>query len=140
MPIDYSLAKLYKIEPLNPDDETDVYIGSTCEPTLARRMLGHRRDYLSWKAGKFHYVSSFKLGRILNNYMNQQEFKTGKSYHNWLDSLPIVVKELNEIRDKKLPKDIYEVKYDNFDPATTEVKTTEEPKPKYIEINELFTC
>ena len=61
MPIDYSLAKLYKIEPLNPDDETDVYIGSTCEPTLARRMLGHRRDYLSWKAGKFHYVSSFKL-------------------------------------------------------------------------------
>jgi hypothetical protein len=79
------------------------------------------------------------LGRRLNNYMNQQEFKSGKSYHGWVDVLPIVVKELNEIRDKPLPKDIYEVKYNNFDPATTEVKTTEEPKPKYIEVNALFT-
>ena len=79
------------------------------------------------------------LGRVLNNYMNQQEFKSGKSYHDWVDALPIVVKELNDIRDKSLPKDIYEVKYSNFDPATTEVKTTEELNPKYIEINELFT-
>ena len=26
------------------------------------------------------------LGRILNNYMNEQEFKSGKSYHDWLDA------------------------------------------------------
>ena len=61
MPIDYSLSKIYKIEPLNPDDESDVYIGSTCEPTLARRMSGHRRDYSRWKKGTFGKVTVFKL-------------------------------------------------------------------------------
>ena len=61
MPVDYTLAKLYKIEPLNPDDEADIYIGSTCEPTLARRMTGHRRDYSRWKNGKFNNITVFKL-------------------------------------------------------------------------------
>ena len=61
MPINYHLAKIYKIEPLNPDDEADVYIGSTCEPILARRMAGHRRDYTRWKAGRYGNVTSFML-------------------------------------------------------------------------------
>ena len=61
MPINYHLAKIYKIEPLNPDDEADVYIGSACEPILARRISGHRRNYIRWKNGKYGYMTSFKL-------------------------------------------------------------------------------
>ena len=61
MPVDYQLAKIYKIEPLNPDHESDVYIGSTCEPSLAHRMAGHRRNYKRWQEGKHNNLSSFKL-------------------------------------------------------------------------------
>ena len=58
---DFKLAKIYKIIPLNPDHESDVYIGSTCKPSLAHRMTSHRRNYKSWKNGKHNNLSSFKL-------------------------------------------------------------------------------
>jgi hypothetical protein len=61
MPVDYRLAKIYKIQPLNADHESDVYIGSTCEPSLAHRMAGHRRNYKRWQEGKYNNMSSFKL-------------------------------------------------------------------------------
>ena len=57
MPVDYQLGKIYKME--SPSGL--VYIGSTCEPTLARRLAGHKRNYKKWKNGKFNYVTSFKL-------------------------------------------------------------------------------
>ena len=46
---DYSKGKIYKIE-CNITGE--VYIGSTTEPTLARRLSGHRRSFQSWKDGR----------------------------------------------------------------------------------------
>ena len=61
MPVDYQLAKIYKIEALNPDHESDVYIGSTCEPSLAHRMAGHRRTYKCWQKGNFGHMRSFDL-------------------------------------------------------------------------------
>ena len=61
MPVDYQLAKIYKIEALNPEHESDVYIGSTCEPSLAHRMAGHRRTYKQWKKGNYSHVRSFDL-------------------------------------------------------------------------------
>ena len=62
MPVDYQLAKIYKIEALNPEHESDVYIGSTCEPSLAHRMAGHRRSYKHWKNGKYNnHVRSFDI-------------------------------------------------------------------------------
>ena len=61
MPVDYQLAKIYKIEALNPEHESDVYIGSTCKPTLSKRMSKHKCDYNRWKDGKHGNMSSFKL-------------------------------------------------------------------------------
>ena len=58
---DYQLAKIYKIEPLNPDHESDIYIGSTCKPRLSQRLTKHIYDYNYWKNGKYNKVSSFKL-------------------------------------------------------------------------------
>lgn len=40
MPVDYSLGKIYKV--YNVLDESEFYIGSTAEPSLARRMSKHR--------------------------------------------------------------------------------------------------
>jgi len=54
----YKRGKIYKII----DNTTDkIYIGSTCEPTLARRLSGHVRNYKSYLNGKIRYVSSFDI-------------------------------------------------------------------------------
>jgi hypothetical protein len=58
----YQLSKIYKIVPLNSEDDNDVYIGSTCKTTLAERMTQHRYKYRSWKNGnKESNISSFRL-------------------------------------------------------------------------------
>lgn len=53
---DYQNGKIYKI---TAGDLT--YIGSTCEPTLARRLTGHVRGYKMWKKEKATFTSSFPL-------------------------------------------------------------------------------
>lgn len=53
---DYANAKIYKI---TSGDKT--YIGSTCEPTLARRLAGHVKHYKDWKRGKRGSMTSFPL-------------------------------------------------------------------------------
>jgi hypothetical protein len=56
--VKYNLAKVYKIV----DNTTDnIYIGSTCEPTLARRLAGHVSAYKRYLLGKGHYITSFKI-------------------------------------------------------------------------------
>ena len=55
---DYQQGKIYKIE-CNVTGK--VYIGSTCEPILARRLAGHVGNYRCYLNGKFNYVSSFDI-------------------------------------------------------------------------------
>jgi hypothetical protein len=55
---DYSNGKIYKIV-CNITNE--CYIGSTCEPILARRLAGHVKSYKCWLNGKYHYVTSYKI-------------------------------------------------------------------------------
>jgi hypothetical protein len=104
MPVDYRLAKIYKIESLNPEDESDIYIGSTCEPTLARRMAGHRRKYECWKNGKYHWVSSFKLFEkygvnncnifLIEDYPCNNKDQLRKQEGNYIKSMPCVNKHI----------------------------------------------
>lgn len=56
MPIDYSLGKIYAIT-----SGESVYIGSTVEPTLARRLANHRGGFKAWKKGKSAFLSSYSL-------------------------------------------------------------------------------
>lgn len=53
---DYQKGKIYKI---TAGDLT--YIGSTCEPTLAKRLAKHTTDFKLWKNGGRRYISSFSL-------------------------------------------------------------------------------
>jgi hypothetical protein len=58
---DYQRGKIYKIV-CNTTGLT--YYGSTCEPTLARRLAGHRTHYGMWKRGtmkKTNKITSFKV-------------------------------------------------------------------------------
>ena len=56
--VDYSLGKIYKIV-CNTTGLT--YYGSTCEPTLARRLAGHRDSFKRFKRGKTTNITSFKV-------------------------------------------------------------------------------
>jgi hypothetical protein len=58
MPTDYSKAKIYK---LIDNTNGNIYVGSTCEPILSRRLAGHVGKYKAWQNGKFHYVTSFDI-------------------------------------------------------------------------------
>ena len=55
MPVDYSLGKIYKIV-----GNGKVYVGSTCEPLLCRRLAGHKRHYKFWLNEKGLYITSFE--------------------------------------------------------------------------------
>ena len=44
----YQRGKIYKIQ---SNQTNKFYIGSTCEPTLAKRLAGHVGDYKRWKQG-----------------------------------------------------------------------------------------
>ena len=58
MPVNYKLGKIYKII---SDQTKDIYIGSTCEPTLARRIFQHRVGYKRFLNGKSNYVTSYEI-------------------------------------------------------------------------------
>lgn len=47
----YQLGEIYKIVDLG-------YVGSTCEPTLARRLAKHISNYKQYLYGKGSYISS----------------------------------------------------------------------------------
>jgi hypothetical protein len=53
---DYQNGKIYKIT-----SGELTYIGSTCEPTLARRLAGHIKDYKRCKKNNKKFVSSFTI-------------------------------------------------------------------------------
>ena len=55
--VNYQLCKIYKIVDL---DSNKCYVGSTCEPTLARRLANHVSDYKQYLQGKSsNNISSF---------------------------------------------------------------------------------
>jgi hypothetical protein len=56
--VNYQFGKIYKIE---CNVTGLVYIGSTCEPSLAKRLTKHVGNYKSYLNGKGRYVTSFKI-------------------------------------------------------------------------------
>jgi hypothetical protein len=59
--MNYSLGKIYKIEPVGDHPEGDMYIGSTCQPNLSQRLAKHRSTYKDWKLGKTNKTASYTL-------------------------------------------------------------------------------
>ena len=58
---DFSRGKIYKIEPICEYEEGDIYIGSTTQDLLCKRMRDHRDLYKCWKNGKHHKYTSYVL-------------------------------------------------------------------------------
>ena len=56
--VNYQLGKIYKIV---DNTNGDIYIGSTCEPNLARRLATHIGDYKKYLEGKRVNITSFQI-------------------------------------------------------------------------------
>jgi hypothetical protein len=56
--VKYQDGKVYQI---TCDEIDSVYIGSTCEPILSRRLANHRNDYKQYLKGNRGYVTSFEI-------------------------------------------------------------------------------
>lgn len=54
--VNYGLGKIYKIV-----GNGLTFVGSTCEPTLARRLAGHVAHFKLFLNNKYHYVTSFEV-------------------------------------------------------------------------------
>ena len=63
--VNYQLGKIYKIV---DNTNNNIYIGSTCEPTLSRRLATHLSDYKRYLEGKRGNVTSFQI--FANNNYN----------------------------------------------------------------------
>lgn len=53
-----------------------------------------------------------QISRLISAFVAVKEQETGKPFYNWTDYVPVIRKELNEYREKKLPEDITEYDYE----------------------------
>jgi len=56
--MNYQNGKIYRIDCLTTNE---VYIGSTCQPTVAKRLATHIYNYKYWKNGKSNFTTSFQI-------------------------------------------------------------------------------
>jgi hypothetical protein len=56
--VNYNLGKIYKIV---CNETGKVYIGSTCEPSLAKRLTKHVAHYKRYLGGKGDYITSYDV-------------------------------------------------------------------------------
>ena len=60
--VNYQLGKIYK---LVDNTNGNIYVGSTCEPNLSRRLATHVGVYKRYLVNKHHFASSFTI--LVNN-------------------------------------------------------------------------
>lgn len=71
------------------------------------------------------------LGTLLNGYMNAKEQETGKIYKEWTDKISLIRTELNKIRKKKLPDNIFTYIYPTWN-AEKEIVSKSKKKKEII--------
>lgn len=109
----YQRGKIYRII----STETDLcYIGSTTEPTLARRLAAHVNNYKAYSKGKYHYISSFEILKLqtykivlIENFpcLTKDELRAREQF--WVEFHKNVCVNINNaiVSDKKVQKQIY---------------------------------
>lgn len=111
----YNNGKIYKIV---DNTNNNIYIGSTSDKTLARRLSNHRKSYKNYLKGISNYMTSFEILKnnnysiiLLENYScNNKDELLSKERH-YIDTLkcvnkcrPITTKEEKKEQCKKYYK------------------------------------
>ena len=106
----YELGKIYKII---DNTNNNIYVGSTCEPTLASRLARHTFDYKYYKLGKTHYITSFKILEnndysiiLIENYPCENKDQLTQRERHFIEMLECVNKRV-EGRSKKEYRDAH---------------------------------
>ncbi len=111
--VNYQLGKIYKIIDL---ETNECYIGSTCQPTLARRLSKHVTNYKQYLKGEYGYTSSYEIIKIGNyqiilvekyNCNNKDELRSRERY--WIEHTVCVNK--NKPMHTKLDSQLTSKKY-----------------------------
>ena len=113
--IDYQQGKIYKIE-CNVTGK--VYIGSTCEPILARRLAGHITSYKRYLNGKFNYISSFDVLQnrnydivLIESYPCNSKDELHARERHWCNELECINQRKNQGMKNELGKKGYQKQY-----------------------------
>ena len=108
----YQLGKIYKIV---DNTNNNIYVGSTCEPTLARRLSDHVRKYKAWKNGKSNYTSSYKIIEnqnydivLLESYPCESKDELYKRERHYIETLNCINKVIVGRTKKEYDKDYRE--------------------------------
>jgi hypothetical protein len=94
----YSRGKIYQIV----CNKTGlVYVGSTIEPTLCRRLAGHVKNYRHYLTGLSHYVTSYKIIEnedyqilLLENYSCESKDQLTKKEGEYIRTMTCVNKNI----------------------------------------------
>jgi hypothetical protein len=106
----YQLGKIYKIV---CNTTNKVYVGSTCEPTLAKRLANHKRSYKAYMEKKARgYATSFEIigGNnyeivLLENYPCHSRDELHKRERHYIETLECVNRLIPSRTDKEYRED-----------------------------------
>ena len=92
--VNYSQGKIYKIV---DNTNGDIYVGSTCETTLAKRLSKHIQTFKTYKQGKSGYASSYKIIEnddydiiLIENYPCETRDQLHSRERHYIETLPCV--------------------------------------------------
>lgn len=101
----YRRGKIYKLCSRQTDK---VYIGSTYERDVRNRLAKHNRNYKAYKAGKYHYVSSFDMLEyndcdiiLLESYPCNSKQELHARERHWIEKTPNYINMKIPNRSKK---------------------------------------
>lgn len=117
--VNYQLGKIYKIVDLTSDM---VYVGSTCEKTLAKRLAQHVGTYKCYLKGIGNFVTSYKIIEngnydivLIEAYPCDSKDELHKRERHYIDTIecvnkskPIAFDGEKEISQKEYNKKYYE--------------------------------
>ena len=136
--VNYQLGKMYKI--IDNTNE-NVYVGSTCEPTLARRLSRHVANYKCYLKGTYKYTTSFEIIKnndydiiLIENYPCNTKDELYARERYWTNQIKCVNKIKNQGIQNELGLAEYKKKYGKQYREENQDKMNEYKK-KYLEEN-----
>lgn len=115
--VNYQQGKIYKIE---CNLTGLIYVGSTCQPTLAKRLAEHVKGYNCYLRGTSNYITSYKIITngdydisLLESYACDLKDELHKSERYYTNQIECVNKYKNQGLFNELGKKEYTKQYNN---------------------------
>ena len=115
--VNYLNGKIYK---LVCNVTGKIYVGSTCEPLLSRRMAGHKGGYKSYLKGKRPFISSYLIIEnnnydivLIENVSCNSKDELHKKERGYIESIECVNFNMSHNTEEERKKYIAQYRLDN---------------------------